>query len=217
MKSLKSSLRFLLWAALGLRRRRAGTEPRPSRRGLFTSSCPYGPGGIVDFTGRVLAQKLGDALGQTVVAENRPGAGGIVGVECGRPLGAGRLQHRGHGSGHRHQSDADEGFALRYLQGSHDHLDRQFLAGSSGGRAAAWSENLRRACRLRQGQPRQAQLRVRRRRHHAAPCRGDVEAAHRHRRRARAVQGYWRLLHRHDEQQGADGHFQHPRRDAFHQ
>src|ERR1700692_458520 len=42
---------------------------------------PYGPGGIVDFTGRVLAQKIGDALGQTVVPENKPGAGGIVGVD----------------------------------------------------------------------------------------------------------------------------------------
>jgi tripartite-type tricarboxylate transporter receptor subunit TctC len=42
---------------------------------------PYGPGGIVDFTGRVLAQKVGDVLGQTVVPENKPGAGGIVGVD----------------------------------------------------------------------------------------------------------------------------------------
>src|SRR5258707_15318803 len=42
---------------------------------------PYGPGGIVDFAGRVLAQKIGDAFGQTVVPENKPGAGGIVGVD----------------------------------------------------------------------------------------------------------------------------------------
>ncbi len=42
---------------------------------------PYGPGGIVDFAGRGLAQKIGDALGQTVVPENKPGAGGIVGVD----------------------------------------------------------------------------------------------------------------------------------------
>src|ERR1700719_2734150 len=42
---------------------------------------PYGPGGIVDFAGRVLAAKIGDALGQTVVHENKPGAGGIVGVD----------------------------------------------------------------------------------------------------------------------------------------
>src|ERR1700732_1816415 len=42
---------------------------------------PYGPGGIVDFAGRVLAQKIGVALGQTIVPENKPGAGGIVGVD----------------------------------------------------------------------------------------------------------------------------------------
>src|ERR1700752_3904636 len=42
---------------------------------------PYGPGGIVDFAGRTLAQKIGAALNQTVVPDNRPGAGGIVGVD----------------------------------------------------------------------------------------------------------------------------------------
>src|SRR5262249_13111004 len=42
---------------------------------------PYGPGGITDFAGRVLAQKIGEALNATMVAENKPGAGGIVGVD----------------------------------------------------------------------------------------------------------------------------------------
>ena len=42
---------------------------------------PYGPGGIVDFAGRQLAQKLSDAIGQPVIADNRPGAGGIVGID----------------------------------------------------------------------------------------------------------------------------------------
>ena len=41
---------------------------------------PYQPGGIVDYAGRVLAEQLTGILGQTVVAENKPGAGGIVGV-----------------------------------------------------------------------------------------------------------------------------------------
>src|ERR1700722_11700948 len=41
---------------------------------------PYGPGGITDFAGRVLAQKIGEALNATMVAENKPGAGGIIGV-----------------------------------------------------------------------------------------------------------------------------------------
>jgi tripartite-type tricarboxylate transporter receptor subunit TctC len=42
---------------------------------------PYNPGGIVDYVGRALGQHLGEALGQTVVPENRPGAGGILGTE----------------------------------------------------------------------------------------------------------------------------------------
>jgi tripartite-type tricarboxylate transporter receptor subunit TctC len=42
---------------------------------------PYAPGGIVDFVGRKLAQSLADAIGQPVVPENHPGAGGMVGTE----------------------------------------------------------------------------------------------------------------------------------------
>jgi tripartite-type tricarboxylate transporter receptor subunit TctC len=41
---------------------------------------PYAPGGIIDFTGRKIAQYLAEALGQPVVAENHPGAGGMLGT-----------------------------------------------------------------------------------------------------------------------------------------
>lgn len=43
---------------------------------------PYAPGGVVDFIGRTLGQRLSEQLGQAVVADNRPGAGGIIGVEA---------------------------------------------------------------------------------------------------------------------------------------
>jgi tripartite-type tricarboxylate transporter receptor subunit TctC len=80
MIALRSPTRLLLSAALLL------PFGAPLRAQEFPSRpihliMPYAPGGIVDFAGRVVAQKLGEALGETVVAENRPGAGGIVGVE----------------------------------------------------------------------------------------------------------------------------------------
>jgi tripartite-type tricarboxylate transporter receptor subunit TctC len=42
---------------------------------------PYVPGGIIDNVGRNLAQRMSESMGQSVVAENRPGAGGMVGTD----------------------------------------------------------------------------------------------------------------------------------------
>ena len=80
MNRLTSAVRIVALAALVCA---AGTAARaqnfPTRP--IHLIMPYSPGGIVDFAGRVVAQKLGEVLNQTVVPENRPGAGGIVGVD----------------------------------------------------------------------------------------------------------------------------------------
>jgi tripartite-type tricarboxylate transporter receptor subunit TctC len=41
---------------------------------------PYPPGGGTDITGRAMAARLSDVLGQTVVIENKPGATGMIGA-----------------------------------------------------------------------------------------------------------------------------------------
>ena len=42
---------------------------------------PFPAGGPTDLLGRAVAQKMGEQLGQTMVADNRPGAGGNLGIE----------------------------------------------------------------------------------------------------------------------------------------
>ena len=75
--------------------------PRPMRRRHFTHTLlacslpisawaqsakpmrlivPFTPGGSTDILARALAPKLGLALGQNVIIENRPGAGGSLGA-----------------------------------------------------------------------------------------------------------------------------------------
>jgi tripartite-type tricarboxylate transporter receptor subunit TctC len=67
-------------AAAGLAPRIATAQGNwPSRTIRFV--LPYAPGGGTDTVGRVVAAAMQPALGQTVVVENRPGAGGNIATE----------------------------------------------------------------------------------------------------------------------------------------
>src|SRR5262249_26031261 len=55
------------------------SEAWPTRPIAFV--VPFAPGGITDNTARVLAKLVGARLGQPVVVENKPGAGGSLGVD----------------------------------------------------------------------------------------------------------------------------------------
>ena len=57
----------------------APAQPYPTKPIRFL--VPFGPGGVGDITARVVAQKMSASLGQQVIIDNRPGAGGIVASE----------------------------------------------------------------------------------------------------------------------------------------
>ncbi|TAL64755.1 MAG: tripartite tricarboxylate transporter substrate binding protein [Burkholderiaceae bacterium] len=62
-----------LWPAL------AHADNWPSRP--IKIVVPFGPGGEADVTARIVGKKLGEQLHQSVIIENRPGAGGVVAGE----------------------------------------------------------------------------------------------------------------------------------------
>jgi tripartite-type tricarboxylate transporter receptor subunit TctC len=57
----------------------AGAQPAYPK-GPVTLVVPFPPGGSVDMVARSIGKQLGDALGQTFVVDNRPGASGNIGA-----------------------------------------------------------------------------------------------------------------------------------------
>ena len=64
----------LACSAIGAHAQRYPTKP-------LRIVVPFGAGGVADLTARTVAQQMSEGLGQSVVIDNRPGAGGIVAAE----------------------------------------------------------------------------------------------------------------------------------------
>lgn len=65
----------------GMSRADAGAQPIAGGRPIRLI-VPFPPGGAIDILGRLLADRLTPVLGQSVVIENRSGAGGMIGGEA---------------------------------------------------------------------------------------------------------------------------------------
>ncbi|HXM83374.1 MAG TPA: tripartite tricarboxylate transporter substrate binding protein [Burkholderiales bacterium] len=69
----------LLALLLGLLAVTAQAQDFPSKP--IKMIVPYAPGGLPDTMTRIIGPKLSESLGQQIIVENRPGAGGISGTE----------------------------------------------------------------------------------------------------------------------------------------
>ena len=70
--------RFFLWIAAIALSTCASAQSFPSR--TITLVSPFPPGGSTDAIARIMAQRMGTALGQAVIVENQGGAGGSIGA-----------------------------------------------------------------------------------------------------------------------------------------
>jgi len=74
MKSLVDSVLYAGVLSIAMALPLAAAEPQYPSHPLRII-VPFAPGGASDVVGRLLAQKLGESMGQAVVVDNRAGAG----------------------------------------------------------------------------------------------------------------------------------------------
>src|SRR5580658_9158492 len=75
---MRGLLRWMMVAGVALLAATAQADNWPSH--LIKATIPFGAGSAADVVPRVVFDRLAAELGQAIVVENRPGAGGTIGT-----------------------------------------------------------------------------------------------------------------------------------------
>jgi tripartite-type tricarboxylate transporter receptor subunit TctC len=114
------------------------TQPWPER--TIQAIVPFAPGAANDIVGRIVLEQVSKQVGQPIVVENRPGAGGTIGVTAvakAQPNGYTILVH---------SSSFSAAYSL-YKSLPYDTLNDFARSSRSGRRRRCWSPRRRRASR----------------------------------------------------------------------
>jgi hypothetical protein len=152
-------------------------QPYPSKP--IRIVVPFVAGGAVDALARMVGAKLSESLGQPVIVENRPGAGGNVAADAvakSPPDGYTILQNT------NGQAISPSIYRSLPFDVVRDFIPvTQLVASHAGGKPEAWGHLGPGTDRAREGQAQQSQLRHDRCRQSAPPDHGDVQDRGRHR------------------------------------
>lgn len=83
-RTIRAAALIAAFAVTGLGQAHAQSEAYPSKP--IRVLVPFSTGGAADTLARVLGQNMSPVIGQQIVVENRPGAGGTIGMEAGKRM-----------------------------------------------------------------------------------------------------------------------------------
>jgi tripartite-type tricarboxylate transporter receptor subunit TctC len=76
-----SRIAWVLLAAIAAAWASAGARAQDYPTRTIRAVVPFAPAGVMDLVARIVLERVGQPLGQQIVIDNRPGAGGTIAID----------------------------------------------------------------------------------------------------------------------------------------